>query len=66
MMDKESFCVGHIVEMKRHAAMMNELICEQKKKLRDHEATRVNKCYHNEIIYQALNNLMDEVAMVAG
>ncbi|PLW52165.1 hypothetical protein PCANC_10261 [Puccinia coronata f. sp. avenae] len=65
-MDKESFRVGHIAETNRHAAMMNELIRERKKKLRDHEATRVNERYHNEIIYQALNNLMDEVATVAG
>ncbi|PLW04512.1 hypothetical protein PCANC_27957, partial [Puccinia coronata f. sp. avenae] len=65
-MDEESFRVGHIAETNRHAAMMNELICERKKKLRDHEATRVNERYHDEIIYQALNNLMDEVATVAG
>jgi hypothetical protein len=58
--------VGHIAETNRHAAMMNELIREQKKKWCDHEATRVNERYHNEIIYQALNNLMYEVATVTG
>ncbi|PLW58820.1 hypothetical protein PCANC_00218 [Puccinia coronata f. sp. avenae] len=65
-MDEKSFRAGHIAETNRHAAMMNELIRERKKKLRDHEATQVNERYHDGIIYQALNNLMDEVATVAG